>query len=181
MKVEKLDWLQAGDEAETTEESLRHTSNVIGTNADISIDSVAEVDAINIGDVYDTYGRLGDSCNSAGKTYGIACIPFDLLNLPNYTKSIQGYTIQAICDKLFAMDDQPRADKVQEYSDDILQCLHSGVDYVKNLAITADGHKTYDLTYAECAIIFSKFKTNKHSLATDANGDIIMKVSVALC
>ena len=179
-KSENLDWLQLVDDAKP-EESLSQVSHVIGTNTGIDIDKMSDVDSITVGDVYDTHGRLGDSCNSAGKTYDIACIPFELLNLPNYTKSIQGYTIQAICNKYFAMDTQPRANKVEEYTQDILQCIQSGVDFSKNLTRFVDGHKTYDLTFAECSIIFSRFRNNVQHLGTDANGDLIMRVGVNLC
>lgn len=145
----------------------------------INVDLV-ETDEICVDNIYDSQGRMSDAIDAVTRITGYYSIPIRATDIPKEVEYLQRHTLYSLGDEVYAMHNEIRNDKVDEYCSRISNYIAQGAVFTEKLNRTfkygGEVYPSLDLTKNEWTVIFSRFRLYKSRLYVKGGSDLIMEI-----
>ena len=160
--------------------SMKEEKNVVvPSDVKLSIDYV-DVDAIDLPEINDTFGRLSDIIEAIEGVTGFSVIPLDMANIAPEVVSLQRHDIFIFGGKRYAMSHKLRENVIAAYKEKIMQNLGTGLAFTEDLVVPIkyDGHtyKTLALSKNEWSYLLSIFRHYKQSITVHNDSELLLSV-----
>lgn len=135
---------------------------------------------IRVDNIYDSRGRMSDAIDAVSHVTGFNVIPLRATDIPKEVEFLQRHLIYKLGSEVYAMSNEIRSEKVDDYCSRITNYIAQGVVFSEKLNSTfkyAGGtYPTLDLTKFEWTMILSKFKGYRSRLFLKGGTDLILEV-----
>lgn len=172
----------AEEQTTVADESVKQAVEAVTVEYDERNIDVELVDTneINVTNIYDSKGRMSDAIDAVSRITGYNVIPLSATDIPKEVEFLQRHTLYTIDAVTYAMSNEVRTEKVEEYCTRIMNYIAQGVVFTEKLNRTFTYgdlvYPTLDLTKFEWTLIMSKFKNYKRRLFLKGETDLFLEI-----
>lgn len=168
ISVEVLD-----DDTELSLETMIDTDSGFVTEGSVGYQAIeinlpkVNAEKINIDSIKDSSGILGKEVGELLESWGVGMLPLKVTRVMKKCTSLVGHEIVSFGETRYASSIKVRENKIQEYSDRIVNSLTKGLAFKANLEKIVENNnngervKCFDLSLSEIATIVSMFEEYK--------------------
>lgn len=139
-----------------------------------------DVDAVELPEIHDDYGRLSDAIEALENVTGLSVIPLQMANIAPEVVSLKRHTIFTFNGVRYAMSQRIREAAVNSFKERVMQALLSGLpfreDLVTSVRYEGNEYLTLALSQEEWTYILSLFRKYKQSLSIQNGNQLVLEV-----